>query len=111
MTGFKTIYRVSGIPAAATKAELYKVLLSRANPHCTPHELQTAWIVELDLVPCCYDPHTEVAFVQFSQQLSYLAKGKQWQIEVGSYSLDIDKSFEGFTQLYHTPLNQTVQAQ
>lgn len=106
----KVIYRVAGIPAAATPAEICAVLLNKR--HCTTQELQNTQVLELDLIPSCYNTETQAAFVRFSQNLGFMARGEQqWQIQVDGYKLTIDRHFKGFTQLYSTPVDQKIEVE
>lgn len=105
----KIIYRVAGIPAIVTAAELGVVLLHQT--YCTEEERQNTRVDELALAPSCYDTYSQVAFVRFSRVPGYLVGRKQRQILVGSFRLNIDTHFEGFTQLYPTLKDQKVEAE
>lgn len=106
---YKIIYRVAGIPAAATAPQVRVALLYKT--YCNNQELQNINVVELALAPSCYDTVSQVAFVRYSCVPDYLSGRKQRQILVGGWRLNIDTQFEGFTQLYPTVLDAKIEAE
>lgn len=102
-------FRVTGIPANATVADLKSRLLT--SEVCTPDEIATIRIVEMTLCPSCYGPITQTALIRFSQAPSYLQGVNQYQLQWDHWTLTIDQSFVGLTQLYRTPPGVKIEAE
>lgn len=95
-----TVFRVVGVPAPLTIAELQTAFCEEFGDQATID------LKKSTLCPSCFSDGTQVALVQFTseppKELGTLKAGQPYEMELEDGDISLDKDFFGLTQLYPT---------